>query len=161
MKLSSTMKNIRIILNLCSLIQRGLRLPENRIKLDSSVHKSMPHHIQKIRRLDFSFKTLNHLFLGILCIDFHISVPFLRLTCLDKFYKCFLIKCRFTIKFLRIALAISTMMNQKIFDIFLKSFLFYIKIRHGLHLLFSCDNFIDERFFVFIKFFNYLLSVLN
>ena len=128
MKLSCTMKNIRIILYLCSLIQRGLRLPENRIKLDSSVHKSMPHHIQKISCLDFSFKTLNYLLLGIFSIDFHISVPFLRLACLNKFHKCFLIKSRFTIKFLRITLGISAMMNQIVFDIFLKSFLFYIKI---------------------------------
>ena len=44
-KLSGTMKNVRIILDLCSLIQRSLRLPENRIKLDSSIHKAMPHHI--------------------------------------------------------------------------------------------------------------------
>ena len=91
MKLSCTMKDIRIILDLCSLIQRGLRLPENRIELDASVCKSMPHHIQKISRLDFSFKTLNYLLLGVLCIDFHIPIPFLRLTCLDKFHKCFLI----------------------------------------------------------------------
>ena len=91
-KLSCTMQDIRIILNLRSLIQRGLRLPENRIKLNSSVRKSMPHHIQKISCLDFSFKTLNHLFLGILRIDFHISVPFLRLACLNKLNKCIFIK---------------------------------------------------------------------
>lgn len=87
MKLSGTMKDIRIILHLCSLIQRGLRLPENRIKLDSSVHKSMPHHIQKIRCLYFSFKTFDDLFLGILRINFYISFPFLRLTCLNKLNK--------------------------------------------------------------------------
>ena len=91
-KLSCTMKNVRIILNLCSLIQRGLRLPENRIKLDSSVHKSMPHHIQKIRCLYFSFKTFDDLFLGILRINFYISFPFLRLTCLNKLNKSIFIK---------------------------------------------------------------------
>ena len=87
MKLSGTMKDIRIILHLCSLIQRSLRLPENRIKLGSSVHKSMPHHIQKIRCLYFSFKTFDDLFLGILRINFYISFPFLRLTCLNKLNK--------------------------------------------------------------------------
>ena len=92
MKLSGTMKDIRIILHLCSLIQRSLRLPENRIKLDSSVHKSMPHHIQKIRCLYFSFKTFDDLFLGILRINFYISFPFLRLTCLNKLNKSIFIK---------------------------------------------------------------------
>ncbi|CCZ94183.1 unknown [Coprococcus eutactus CAG:665] len=154
MKLSGTMKDIRIILNLCSLIQSGLRLPENRIKLDASIHKTMPHHIQKISCLYFSFKTLNYLLLGVFCIDFHISVPFLRLACLDKFHKCFLIKSRFTIKFLRITFDISAMMNQIVFDVFFKSLFFYIKIRHKLHLLFACDNLVDEGFFVFLKFYN-------
>ena len=93
MKLSGTMKNICIILNLRCLIQRCLRFPENRIKLNSSIRKSMPHHIQKIRCLNFSFKTLNYLLLGVLCIDFHIPVPFLRLTRPDKFNKCIFIKC--------------------------------------------------------------------
>ena len=78
MKLSGTMKDIRIILDLCSFIQRGLRLPENRIELDASIHKTMPHNIQKISCLDFSFKTLDDLFLGILRINFHISIPYLR-----------------------------------------------------------------------------------
>ena len=151
-KLSGTMKNVRLILNLCSLIQSGLWLPENRIKLDSSIHKTMPHNIQKISCLDFSFKTLNNLFLGILRIDFHISIPFLRLACLNKFHKCFIIKSRFTIKFLRITLGISAMMNQIVFNVFFKSLFFYIKIRHGLHLLFPCDNLVDEGFFVFLEF---------
>ena len=102
MKLSGTMKNIRIILNLCSLIQSGLRLPENRIKLDASIRKSMPHHIQKVGGFHFSFEAFNYLIFGILRINFHISFPFLRLAYLDKFHKCFLIKSRFTIKFLRI-----------------------------------------------------------
>ena len=92
MKLSGTMKDIRIILDLCSFIQRGLRLPENRIELDASIHKTMPHNIQKISCLDFSFKTLDDLFLGILRINFHISIPFLRLTCLNKLNKCVFIK---------------------------------------------------------------------
>ena len=92
MKLSGTMKNVRIILNLCSLIQRGLRLPENRIKLDSPIHKAMPHHIQKVGGFHFSFEAFNYLLFGILRINFHISFPFLRLACLDKFHKCFLIK---------------------------------------------------------------------
>ena len=92
MKLSGTMKNIRIILNLCSLIQRGLRLPENRIKLDSPIHKAMPHHIQKVGGFHFSFKTLNYLLLGVLCINFYIPIPFLRLTCLNKLNKSILIK---------------------------------------------------------------------
>ena len=128
MKLSGTMKNICIILNLRCLIQRCLRFPENRIKLNSSIRKSMSHHIQKIGCFHFSFEPLNNLLFGILRINFHISFPFLRLAYLDKFHKCFLIKSRFTIKFLRITFDISAMMNQIIFDIFLKSFLFYIKI---------------------------------
>ena len=128
MKLSGTMKDIRIVLYLCSLIQRSLRLPENRIKLDSPIHKAMPHHIQKVGGFHFSFEAFNYLLFGILRINFHISFPFLRLAYLDKFHKCFLIKSRFTIKFLRITLGISSMMNQIVFDIFLKSFLFYIKI---------------------------------
>ena len=92
MKLSCTMKNIRIILNLRCLIQRCLRFPENRIKLNSSIRKSMSHHIQKIGCFHFSFEPLNNLLLGVLCIDFHISFPFLRLACLDKFNKCIFIK---------------------------------------------------------------------
>ena len=92
MKLSGTMKNVRIILNLCSLIQRGLRLPENRIKLDASIHKTMPHHIQKISGFHFSFESFNYLLFGAICINFHIPVPFLRLTCLDKFNKSIFIK---------------------------------------------------------------------
>lgn len=92
MKLSGTMKNVRIILNLCSLIQSGLRLPENRIKLDASIRKSMPHHIQKVGGFHFSFEAFNYLLFGIIRINFHISFPFLRLACLDKFHKCFLIK---------------------------------------------------------------------
>ena len=92
MKLSGTMKDIRIILDLCSLIQRSLRLPENRIELDASIHKTMPHNIQKISCLYFSFKTLNYLLLGVFRIDFHISVPFLRLACLNKLNKSIFIK---------------------------------------------------------------------
>ena len=92
MKLPCTLKNIRIILNLRCLIQRCFRFPENRIKLNSSIRKSMSHHIQKIGCFHFSFEPLNNLLLGVLCINFHIPVPFLRLTYLDKFHKCFLIK---------------------------------------------------------------------
>ena len=91
-KLSGTMKKVRLILNLCSLIQSGLRFPKNRIELDASVCKSMPHHIQKIGGFHFSFEAFNYLLLSVLCIDFRIPVPFLRLTCLDKLNKSIFIK---------------------------------------------------------------------
>ena len=110
-QLASTVKYIRFILLLRSLIKRCFRLPEHSAKLDSAISKSMTKDIKKARLLNLSRKTINDLLLRRITVNLLELFPKLRLTCLDELNKSFFVQAGYPIESIGISFSISTFSN--------------------------------------------------
>ena len=130
MQLTGTVKNITLILLFCRLIDRGFRFPIDHTEGNAAILKAVTKYREQAERFHFFAKTFDKRFFTACPVYSFVFHPRFRLSILDKGEQCRDVQRRHTVKCFRVALFISAVCKERIFNIGFKLFFGEVEIRH-------------------------------